>query len=295
MIMTTDDPPAIAAARVARLFARPRLNTADDFVQREVAQRMLERLAAIRVDAYRIVDLGCGAGRDLAPLGRRFAGATVFGLDLVPSRLQCIEADRPAGLARWWRRDHGPLAMAADFAALPLAAGSVDLIWSNLALHWTSTPHRVLPEWGRVVRTGGLVAFSVFGPDTLREVREAFGEVDHRRHVLPFTDMHDYGDMLIESGFTSPVVDMERLTLTYATADSLWRDVRSLGGNALGEHPRGLYGRASRARLDRALDATRDRDGRLQLTFELIYAHAWKTEPRVTRGGEAIVRFQRER
>jgi malonyl-CoA O-methyltransferase len=293
--MKADDRPGIDPLRVARLFASPRLNEADDFLQREVAKRMFERLAAIRVDANRIVDLGCGPGRDLVPLGSRFVGSTVFGLDLVASRLRRVEADRPAGLARWLRKDHGPLAMTADFAALPLAAQSVDLLWSNLALHWTSQPHRVLPEWGRVVRTGGLVAFSVFGPDTLREVREAFGAVDHRSHVMPFTDMHDYGDMLVESGFTSPVVDMERLTLTYATADSLWRDVRSLGGNPSFDGPRGLYGRGSGERLARALDATRDGDGRLTLTFELVYAHAWKTEPRVTRAGEAIVQFKRER
>ena len=293
--MVTPDPPVIDPARVASLFARPRLDEADDFLQREVAKRMSERLTAMRIDVRRVVDVGCGGGRDLAPLARRFAGATVLGLDLVPSRLRRIAADRPAGLARWLRMDHGPLAIAADFDALPLAARSVDVLWSNLALHWTSEPHRVLPEWGRVVRTGGLVAFSVFGPDTLREVQKAFGYVDRRRHVLPFTDMHDYGDMLIEAGFTSPVVDMERLTLTYASAAPLWRDVRSLGGNALSDRARGLHGRGSGERLRQALDAMRDDHGRLSLTFELIYAHAWKSEPRVTRSGEAIVQFKRER
>ena len=293
--MTNVDPPAIDTARVARLFASRRLVDADDFLQREVSKRMLERLAAINVDVSRIVDVGCGSGRDFAPLAARFPGAGIFGVDLAFPRLQRMAATRAPGLSRWFRVAGGPLAAQADFCALPFAARSVDLMWSNLALHWNAAPHRVLPEWGRVVRTGGLVVFSAFGPDTLREVAEAFAAVDHRRHVLPFTDMHDYGDMLVESGFTSPVVDMERLTLTYSSPANLWRDVRALGGNAVAEHPRGLYGRRGKAILDRALDANRDGEGRYRLTFELIYAHAWKVEPRKTQAGEAIVQFKRER
>jgi malonyl-CoA O-methyltransferase len=293
--MTSVDPPVIDPARVGRLFASPKVAEADDFLQREVAKRMLERLAAINVDASRIVDVGCGSGPDFAALAGRFAGAHIVGVDSALPRLQRIEAPRAAGLSRWLRGPNGPLVAQADFAALPFAASSVDVLWSNLALHWNAAPHRVLPEWGRVVRTGGLVVFSAFGPDTLREVVAAFAAVDHRRHVLAFTDMHDYGDMLVASGFTSPVVDMERLTLTYTSAASLWRDVRALGGNAMVDRSRGLRGRRGKAALDRALDAGRDGDGRYRLTFELIYAHAWKTEPRKTRAGESIVQFRRER
>ena len=293
--MTDLDPPAIDQARVARLFASPKFAVADDFLQREVATRMLERLAAINIEPARVVDVGCGNGRDLQALAGRFAQAGIFGLDLALPRLQRIAATPAARLARWWRGASGPPVAQADFTALPFAARSVDVLWSNLALHWNAAPHRVLPEWGRVVRTGGLVVFSAFGPDTLREVADAFGAVDRRRHVMPFTDMHDYGDMLVESGFTSPVVDMERLTLTYTSASSLWRDVRNLGGSAIPERSRSLGGRRAKEALDRALDAGRDGDGRYRLTFELIYAHAWKVEPRKTQAGESIVQFKRER
>lgn len=292
--MTTDgDPPVIDPARVARLFARRRLADADDFLQREVAKRMFERLAAINVDASRVVDVGCGVGRDFAALQARFGDADVFGIDLALPRLQRMAGSRTSGLSRWLRGTSGPAAARGDFGALPFAGGSIDLLWSNLALHWSSAPHRVLPEWGRVVRTGGLVVFSAFGPDTLREVVDAFAAVDDRRHVLSFTDMHDYGDMLVQSGFTSPVVDMERLTLTYTEVSSLWRDVRALGGNPMPGG--GPYGRHAKATLDRALAAGGDALGRYTLTFELIYAHAWKTEPKKTRDGDAIVRFKRER
>ena len=139
-----------------------------------------------------------------------------------------------------------------------------------------------------------VVLFSAFGPDTLREVADAFRDVDDRSHVVAFTDMHDYGDMLVAAGFTTPVVDMERLSLTYSTAGSLWTDVRALGGDPGGGRPPGLRGRALRQRLDAALDRTRDAAGRYCLTFELIYAHAWKGEPKTTRDGDAIVRLQRK-
>ena len=288
--MSPPDPPSIDADRVRRLFARPHREAGDDFLVREVARRLAERLAPINLDVARILDLGCGAGADVAALGERYDGAAYYGIDLASERLS-----RPAAassvLARWLRRRAAPVRVQADYAALPFARQSFDLLWSNLALHWNARPHLVLPEWSRVARVGGLVAFSAFGPDTLREVVDAFAGVDGDRHVLPFTDMHDYGDMLVASGFTTPVVDMERLTLTYSSAAGLWADVRALGGNALQARSRGLHGRDYRRRLDAALDRTRDAEGRFVLTFELIFAHAWKGEPRTNGSGETIVRM----
>lgn len=289
-----DDAAPIDAARVARLFSRPRTIAADDFIAREVARRMDERLATIRIAPSRIADVGCGDGADLPSLASRYPAASIVGVDLAWPRVRRVRAVPGSVLSRWLRRTAAPVAQA-DFRALPFAAGSVDLLWSNLALHWNATPHRVLPEWGRVVATGGVVMFAAFGPDTLREVAAAFTGIDHRRHVVPFTDMHDYGDMLVAAGFTSPVVDMERLSLTYSTAESLWRDVRALGGNPLADRARGLHGRGFRDAVARGLDATRGDDGRYRLTFELIYAHAWKAEPRKTARGEAIVHLRRDR
>ncbi len=286
----------IDASRMRRNFSTARMLVADDFLQREVARRMLERLSTIRIEATRVLDLGCGAGGDFAILRERFGAATICGIDALLPRLQRIPAEaRPSALARFLKRADGPLRVAADFAALPFAAHSADVLWSNLALHWNAAPHRVLPEWSRVARIGGLVAFSAFGPDTLQEVAAAFGPLDARRHVMPFTDMHDYGDMLVASGFTTPVVDMERLTLTYSNLASLWRDVRALGGNALIDRARGLHGRHYGERVTAAFERMRDAEGRYTLTFELIFAHAWKGEPRKTSAGETIVKLQRKR
>ncbi len=289
----------IDETRVRRLFALPRLLDADDFLQREVAKRMAERLATIRIEASRVLDIGCGTGGDLAMLRERFADAMVIGIDASWGRLMRARGRaETGGLARLihrFRPRSEPPFVQGDFATLPFAAQSFDCLWSNLALHWSAEPHCVVMDWSRVASIGGLVAFSAFGPDTLREVAAAGAEVDGKRRVMPFTDMHDYGDMLIGAGFTTPVVDMERVTLTYSNPDGLWRDVRALGGNALlgPDRARGLRGRSFKARLDEALARGRDRDGRYALSFELIFAHAWKGEPRTTRSGEAIVRFER--
>ncbi len=285
----------IDEAQVRRLFARSRVLDADDFLQREVARRMVERLATIRIEATRVLDIGCGTGSDLAMLRERFAKATTCAIDASwPRLVRARDRAEAGGLARLFRRRGSePPLVQTDFASLPFAAQSFDCLWSNLALHWSAEPHRVLLEWSRVAKVGGLVAFSAFGPDTLREVVAAGVEVDGKRHVMPFTDMHDYGDMLVAAGFTTPVVDMERVTLTYSDATSLWRDVRALGGNAALGRARGLRGRSFKARLDQALARGRDRDGRYALSFELVFAHAWKGAPQITRSGETIVRFER--
>ena len=293
MIEPTERLP-IDEAHVRRIFARARLVDADDFLLREVSRRMAERLSTIRIEPTRVLDIGCGTGSDFAMLRERFEGATIVGIDASRPRLaRAVERTGASGLARWFRRSAGPLVAQGDFAALPFAAQSFDCLWSNLALHWSAAPHRVLLEWSRVARIGGLVSFSAFGPDTLREIAATVGEIDEKRHVMPFTDMHDYGDMLVAAGFTTPVVDMERVTLTYSEAASLWRDVRALGGNASHDRRRGLRGKRFKVRFDESLARGRDREGRYALTFELIFAHAWKGEPRKTPSGETIVRFER--
>jgi malonyl-CoA O-methyltransferase len=178
-----------------------------------------------------------------------------------------------------------------DFGNLPFGPNSVDLVWSNLALHWHPQPDRVFAEWRRVLKVEGLLMFSNFGPDSLRELRAAFAEVDEHPRVLPFVDMHDFGDQLVEAGFSTPVMDMEVITVTYDTAPALLADVRALGGNPLATRQRGLMGRSGGQRLQAALERGRRADGKLALTFEVIYGHAFRPAPRVTAAGEAIVRF----
>jgi malonyl-CoA O-methyltransferase len=179
-----------------------------------------------------------------------------------------------AGLTRLWRKP--PLWIVADGAQLPVSDQSVDLVYSNLMLHWHPAPHRVLPEWKRVLRVDGLLMFSCFGPDTLGELRTAVESTLPYARPMPFVDMHDFGDMLVAGGFATPVMDVERITLTFASARALIDEVRALGSNPRDDRPRGLPSGRQARRLLAALEGRRDHSGRIPLTFEIAYGHAWR-------------------
>ncbi|MEQ5840821.1 methyltransferase domain-containing protein [Paraburkholderia acidicola] len=301
--------PAYDSRRLRRIFDR-RAATFDDvaFLPREIAQRMRERLDYIKINPASVLDAGCGAGEDLPALRERFPEAPVFGTDLSHAMLSRA-LDHDGGDTSWRRflpasigralGTRGPRFAQADFSALPFVAGAFEFVWSNLALHWHSRPDLVFPEWQRVLKVNGLLMFSTLGPDTLKELRSAYAQVDAahglgaRAHVIDFVDMHDLGDMLVESGFEIPVMDQETLTITYRSPESLLADVRRWGAypfvrdDASPQAARRLH----RALLA-ALEARRGPDGTIALTFEVIYGHAWKAVPRTTAEGHGIVRLE---
>ena len=179
--------------------------------------------------------------------------------------------------------------VAADAAALPFAAGSQGLVWSNLLLHWLADPQPALREMHRVLEVDGLLMFSTLGPDSLKELRACFP--DGAARSLRFIDLHDYGDMLVECGFADPVMDAERLTVIYPSFDALVDELRRSGAsNGLFDRPRGLTGRGAWAAARANYEALRQ-DGRLPVTLEVVYGHAWKVAPKKTADGAAIVRF----
>jgi malonyl-CoA O-methyltransferase len=284
--------------RVRQLFAGPQRVAPSDFLRREVAARMHERLALVKLVPRQVLDAGCGAGADLALLQKTYPAAQIVGIDAAPAMVEAARAPAPAlrslnqMLSRLLPAKAGVDALCGDFGQLPFGPNSLDLVWSNLALHWHPQPDRVFAEWRRVLRVEGLLMFSNFGPDTFRELRTAFAAMDETPHALPFVDMHDFGDQLVEAGFSTPVMDMESITVTYDTAAALLADVRAFGGNPLATRRRGLVGRAAWQRMLDALEQQRRPDGKLGLTFEVIYGHAFRPAPRVTAAGEAIVRFQ---
>lgn len=265
---------------------------------------MHERLALIKIAPQRIVDAGCGEGADLPILQQRFAKAHVMGVDASPIMLKEV-CDRQDGVLpsmnRWLaqllptRLGIGLSANAGvlcgDFSQLPFGINTIDLVWSNLALHWHPQPDRVFAEWRRVLKVDGLLLFSCFGPDTFKELRAAFAAVDQAPHALPFVDMHDFGDMLVNTGFSTPVMDMETITVTYASVEKLMADVRACGGNPLATRRRGLLGANAWAQIAHVLEQGRGIDGRLALTFEVIYGHAFRPRARTTASGEAIIRL----
>ncbi|WP_323122604.1 methyltransferase domain-containing protein [Burkholderia alba] len=302
--------PAYDSRRLRRIFdRRAAAFDAVAFLPREIAQRMCERLDYIKVTPAGVLDAGCGVGDDLPLLRARFPEAPVFGVDLSGEMLaragerETVETNwrrfLPASLAKALG-NRGPRVAQADFSELPFAGGSFDFLWSNLALHWHSRPDLVFPEWQRVLRVDGLLMFSTLGPDTLRELRAAYAQAEAAvggeradAHVVEFVDMHDLGDMLVESGFEIPVMDQEVLTVTYKSANSLLADVRGWGAypferDLLRPGP----SRRLRRALDDALEARRRDDGTIPLTFEVIYGHAWKAVPRTTAEGHGIVRIE---
>lgn len=293
-------PPKLSAPidldRVRALFSDPSRIAEADFLRREIASRMHERLQLVKVNPLRVLDAGCGTGPDLPALQKSYPAAQILGVDTSPAMIaaargQAAKSGLSQLIGKLLPAKSGIDYLCADMADLPLARNNVDLVWSNLALHWHPQPDRVFAEWHRVLKVGGLLMFSCFGPDTLQELRTAFAEVDLAPHTLPFVDMHDFGDQLVEAGFAEPVMDMEKITVTYDTAEKLLADARALGGNPLQTRRKGLLGRQAYQCMLQGLEKQRRADGKLALTFEVIYGHAFRPAPRVTSSGEAIIRF----
>ena len=255
-------------------------------LQHEVCRRMLSRLSYIKHEPAAILDAGTGTGNVIAALRARYPQARLYALDIALAMLRHARARLP-----WWRRlaGSGVLPLCGDIERLPLRNGAVGMVWSNLALQWTSEPQHAFAEMRRVLAPGGLLMFSTFGPDTLKELRQAYQGVDHYTHVNRFIDMHDLGDMLLHCDFAEPVMDMEYMTLTYADARALMRDLKAIGAhNMTAGRPLGMTARATLAAVERNYEAWR-RDSRLPATFEVVYGHAWVPQPRTTSYGKSVI------
>lgn len=254
---------------------------------------MRERLQYIKLAPKCIVDAGCGDGHGARQLAEAYPQAQVVGLDFALPMLRAGRGRR-AWIERVLRRDRVDY-LCADFARAPLSAANVDLVWSNLALHYAGDPQPALKELHRILKVGGLLQFSCYGPDTLKELKRAFAANVSASHVHDFLDMHDLGDMLAACGFADPVMDMELITLTYADTDALMADLRASGQmNVLASRGRGLTGKGVFSAM-RAAYAKARVDGRLPASFEIIYGHAWKPRSRLSADGHAVVAMQPRR
>ena len=263
---------AIERAEVRRAFGRAASGyDAAAELQRRVREELLSRLDLVKLDPAVVLDLGAGTGHATRALKRRYPSSEVVAVDLAQPML--VEAGRRQGYIRRFRR------VCADASALPVRSASAGLVFSNLMLQWCDTPDAVFAECRRVLRPGGLLSFTTFGPDTLVELRRAWAAADGRGvHVSRFLDMHDVGDALVRSGFAEPVMDVDRITLTYADVRGLMRDLKAIGAhNAAAGRARGLTGKATFARMVGAYESCR-RDGRLPATYEVVYGHAWVPE-----------------
>ncbi len=220
-----------------------------------------------------------------ALLERRYPSAQCFVFEDQPHRSR-VALER---LARpWWRRWTAP-----PIHHGPLPAGASQLLWANMALHMSDQPQALISQWHRALCTDGFLMFSCLGPDTLRELRALYRALGWPPPAHEFTDMHDWGDMLVQAGFAEPVMDMERIVLSWPSAQALLLELRELGSNLSRMRHPALRARGWRARLEHELDkALRGPDGRLALTFEIIYGHAIKPTPRVKVGERSEVSLQ---
>jgi malonyl-CoA O-methyltransferase len=278
--------------RLARRRFAASAPTADSagFLAREVSRRMAERLDYIRLTPQRILDLGCGTGRDLPGFAERYPQAERIGIDFAAPLLA---AGQHYGgfLQRLLSKHKAPRLLCADAEALPLPRASVQMVWSNLMLNWFHEPMPALREMHRVLAVDGLLMFSTLGPDTLRELRSALPS-DSGERVHRFIDMHDLGDCLLNAGFAEPVMDMEVITLTYTELDALMAELQQAGAtNASTARPRGLTGKDSWQQGRQNYERLR-RDGRLPATFEIVYGHAWKTAPKKLEDGRSVIEFK---
>lgn len=259
---------------------------------REVARRMGERLDLVTLEPKRILDIGCGTGADLRLLAERYPRAERIGCDFSRAMLREAGEELP-----WFQRllpggrAREAIRVCGEAGRLPFTNACVSLVWSNLMLHWLIDPLPAFREMHRVLAVDGLLMFTAFGPDTLKELRRCFAQADQMPHVHRFIDMHDLGDALVKAGFAEPVMDMEAMTLTYDGFDALMSDLRVSGAQcALVGRRRGLTGKHIWAKVHAAYEMHR-RDGRLPATFEVIYGHAWKPTPRSIGDGRSIVQF----
>jgi malonyl-CoA O-methyltransferase len=271
--------------------------SAAQFLYGEIALRMAQRLRLVRLTPASMLDAGCGAAQQFELLQERYPQARYIGqdhnADLLAYAKKHVRPFLPGAVRNWLNTQRGidPKVswIHSDLADTQLAAESLDLVWSNLALHWHPAPHNVLAEWGRVLKLNGLVFFSCFGPATMQELRTALTAAGLQTATPSFVDMHDFGDLLIEKGFADPVMDQEVLTLTYSSAEKLLADVRALGGNPALGRKAGLAGKAWRNKLIDALESQRGADGKIHLTIEVAYGHAWRTGTLRTTAGETRI------
>jgi len=242
-------------------------------LQREVAKRLLESLDYLGERQPQVVlDIGSGTGHASATMKKRWPKAQVIALDLAEPMLR--EAKKQAG---WWK----PFArVCADAQALPLQDQSVDLIYSNLCLQWVDDLPAVFAGFRRVLKPGGLLVCSTFGPETLIELRDAFAQADAVPHVSRFAPIAQFGDALMMAGFRDPVLDRDLFTMTYDDLPALMRELQAIGAtNARHDRRHTLTGRGRFDAARAAYEPLRREDGKLPSSWEVIYAHAWAPDP----------------
>jgi malonyl-CoA O-methyltransferase len=283
----TQRPPSLQSAASDRWAKRP--YTASPWLHEEVGARMASRLSWIRLQPQQWLSWWPlhGGMTTHAQVQAQYPQATCFVTEASPQRERKALAILQGP---WWQRWFKPNKV----KSTPPQVGQMQMIWANMALHLSDDPQALLKQWHQALDVDGFLMFSCLGPDTLRELRDVYAQQGWPPPSHDFTDMHDWGDMLVHAGFAEPVMDMERITLTYESPARLLEELRQLGRNFHTQRFAGLRGRTWCQQLQRALLAlaSPQHDGRLVLTIEVIYGHALKPLPKIKMTGESVIALQ---
>ena len=282
-------PPSLDAMARQRVLARLARAEAAPWLHQEVARRMADRLKLFRqtpqswVDWWAALGGGAQAVAALLPKAQRQV-AEPSDMFLQRSRLQ---ARGP-----WWSRLGRPSVDSRVVLESALPPDAAQLVWANMMLHLSPNPPQTMQQWHAALQVGGFLMFSTLGPDSLRELRGLYADAGWPAPHAPFVDMHDIGDQLVQCGFADPVMDQERIVLTWSSPQAMLAELRGLGGNAAPGRAPGLRTPRWRDRLHEALAARSDDQGRIRLGFEVVYGHAFKAPPRAGRGEASVVSLE---
>jgi len=259
---------------VRRRFERAAASFDDaDFVHAVTREGLLARLQPLVVEAGTVVDLGSATCSTSQALSKRFGRAHIISVDLAHNMLQRGRKKRT-----WFSKSSFVQATA---AALPFSAQSIDVVFANLLLPWVDDPNQVFSEIARILRKGGVFAFATLGPDSLLEIRRAWAQIDDSAHVNHFLDMHDLGDGLVNAGFADPVLDVDRLSISYDNTEKLFADLTAVGGrNALRQRNHALVGKQHFRQMTEELQRS-GTDGKITLDLELVFGHCWGAGPKM--------------
>lgn len=256
-------------------------------LQKEVASRLVERMDYMSMKPGAILDAGSGTGFVSELLAQRYPNAKITALDLAFNMLKQAKGKR--SFKQRWNKNFNYVN--AEVENIPLADASVELVISGLTLQWCQDLPQVFAEFKRVLKPGGLLLFSSFGPETLTELRQSWAEVDEIPHVNAFADMHDVGDALGLSGFLDPVMDMEVLTVTYKDVKTVMQDLKQIGAhNVMQGRSHNITGKNKLKKMIQTYEQFRV-DGLLPVTHEIVYGHAWVPEEQEKESG-VVVPFQ---
>lgn len=247
------------------------------FLQQEVASRVFERLAYMRIKPEFILDVGCGTGACSRQLRDLFPKSKVTGIDIAEGMIKVAKKSQ-----KLFKKINYQIA---DADLLPFTDNHFDLVFSSLSVQWMPDLKKTFNELHRVLKPGGLLIFSTLGPDTLMELRQSWSQVDQGVHVNEFIDMHIIGDLVFNASFENTVMDRDVITLTYETMLGLMRDLKAIGAHNIdSERQKGLMGKNKFSALKAEYEKFRTDEGVLPATYEVIYGHAWKREGKPQKG-----------